>query len=1102
MIFDDEIEKSLAGLKDFQRATVDYAFQKYVGGKKRYLIADEVGLGKTIVARGIIAKLYQKYHRKNKDFVVVYICSNRALAKQNINKLSFSEESDEIIDFKEDNDRLSDLAFEDSISKSNKYNFKIKAFTPATSFDNRTRAGKQKERILLYRLLIDEFRDRRVSLMWFLKGGNRIENENWKTRIEKAEQDEKKQTNPIRHGLKEKFIKRIKQHLEISSKAYQYLEQGDKSLYDILLRILEPRKKHISFTKEGYSYNTWNTPLIAELRYYLNDVCADYLDADLFVLDEFQRFSTLIQDKEITGNDPGTEIAQRIFEKKDSKILLLSATPFKAYTNYINELDGENHYTEFRKVLRFLLHKQDDKFWTDLDLINHSFFSALHHLSEENFDQNNILDIKSEIEGIYRNAISRTERTLVENENVMESGIQKPLKVDTEDIIDFVVFDRIVQEINNSSLKTRSLPVPIEYVKSSPFPLSFLQDYEHLRVIEQELKENKDLEKLIQETTRAFVEKDIINNFDALLPEKFKSVVPNPKLRLLYEETVKNGGWQLLWIPPTIEYYYPGKNSPFVVARGFTKTLIFSAWKMVPRMVSALVSYEAERYSIGKFLKDKEDAKIEYFSTRRLPRPRLVFAKGLKNMNNFLLTYPSVFLAELYDPKQNLLEKKSLKQIKQQLKESIRTRLLELGVLNIKTEEQSGDWQKWNWFALFLLDRSVEGNKAFDAWKIKRFEDTSSFESDDEKKDNERGGKQEHFNEMLKCLSDKSYFPNLNKLSSAVLDRVCNFLAELTIGSPAIASLRTLDQLFPTTDSLNLQCAYNIGMAFTSLFNKPESIAIIDMKIDENENYYSNVIKYCIAGNIQSMLDEFLFQIKDSGNIKSNKDIADELCSILAVNTSSQDIKTKESLIKGEANLKIRTHYALPFGIGNNSDLKVGNRQIKVREAFNSPFRPFVLTSTSIGQEGLDFHYYCSKLIHWNLPSNPIDLEQREGRLKRYKSLAIRRTLVQKYKDDINSIENVWEEIYKIATKNKDADTCDLVPFWYSGKESNIKTIIPLYPFSKDGNRLDYIKNVLANYRLTFGQPRQEDLVSVLSHLDIDNVDLEQLTINLSPIKY
>ena len=64
-----------------------------------------------------------------------------------------------------------------------------------------------------------------------------------------------------------------------------------------------------------------------------------------------------------------------------------------------------------------------------------------------------------------------------------------------------------------------------------------------------------------------------------------------------------------------------------------------------------------------------------------------------------------------------------------------------------------------------------------------------------------------------------------------------------------------------------------------------------------------------------------------------------------------------------------------------------------VREAFNSPFWPFVLTTTSVGQEGLDFHLYCRDIVHWNLPSNPVDLEQREGRTDRYDGLSIRRNI-------------------------------------------------------------------------------------------------------------
>ena len=68
---------------------------------------------------------------------------------------------------------------------------------------------------------------------------------------------------------------------------------------------------------------------------------------------------------------------------------------------------------------------------------------------------------------------------------------------------------------------------------------------------------------------------------------------------------------------------------------------------------------------------------------------------------------------------------------------------------------------------------------------------------------------------------------------------------------------------------------------------------------------------------------------------------------------------------------------------GGPLEQSLRSRKTAVREAFNSPFWPFVLATTSVGQEGLDFHLYCRDIVHWNLPSNPVDLEQREGRINR-----------------------------------------------------------------------------------------------------------------------
>ena len=49
--------KILETLKDFQLQTVDYVYRRLYedcDAVKRFLVADEVGLGKTLVARGVV----------------------------------------------------------------------------------------------------------------------------------------------------------------------------------------------------------------------------------------------------------------------------------------------------------------------------------------------------------------------------------------------------------------------------------------------------------------------------------------------------------------------------------------------------------------------------------------------------------------------------------------------------------------------------------------------------------------------------------------------------------------------------------------------------------------------------------------------------------------------------------------------------------------------------------------------------------------------------------------------------------------------------------------------------------------------------------------
>ena len=52
---------------------------------------------------------------------------------------------------------------------------------------------------------------------------------------------------------------------------------------------------------------------------------------------------------------------------------------------------------------------------------------------------------------------------------------------------------------------------------------------------------------------------------------------------------------------------------------------------------------------------------------------------------------------------------------------------------------------------------------------------------------------------------------------------------------------------------------------------------------------------------------------------------------------------------------QIRCRYALRYGEARPETEVDEIRADQIRSAFNSPFRPFVLATTSIGQEGLDF---------------------------------------------------------------------------------------------------------------------------------------------------
>ena len=99
-------------------------------------MADEVGLGKTLVARGLIAKaldhLWDGPHRVDR-IDIVYICSNAQIARQNVRRLEIG--GGRFVRA----DRLTLLPREIHGLKANRVNYL--ALTPGTSFDLKSSMG-------------------------------------------------------------------------------------------------------------------------------------------------------------------------------------------------------------------------------------------------------------------------------------------------------------------------------------------------------------------------------------------------------------------------------------------------------------------------------------------------------------------------------------------------------------------------------------------------------------------------------------------------------------------------------------------------------------------------------------------------------------------------------------------------------------------------------------------------------------------------------------------------------------------------------------------------------------------------------------------------
>ena len=1044
---------ALDSLKDFQRRTVDYVSNRFYGRghTDRFLVADEVGLGKTMVARGIIARMLERSLGKGDRIDIVYVCSNATIARQNREKLNVLKGHT----FAQC-DRITMLpAMASQLSRS--VNFL--SVTPGTTFRHSQNLGTSRERALIYKMLRQDFSGFGQGFLNMLQGAVRTR-ERWKSLV---------QPDGVR--------------LDRNISA-QFRSEVNKSrrLRGRLERCCEKFRTYRPLDKITLEDSSLRAELVGELRTLLARVCMSSLSPKLVILDEFQRFKDLLSSDHEAGG-----LANLLFKDPDCRILLLSATPYKMLT--VEQDVEEDHYKDFTQTLEFLFGKDKkgdlDAVKTDIQIFRKGLMRSTEDVGEK------AKNAKDRLQARLLKVMCRTERVArSKNRDAMlkEDACKTDFK--TEDLAQAKL------------VSIADAPNMIEYWKSAPYLLNFMKKYQLRKRLDNK-RTSPEVSANLRKSRKQLLQIDNIRNFK-------KIDNPSPRMRYLFrdlfQEDLSQGLWQMLWLPPSMLYTRPTGHFN---AGPATKSLIFSSWNMVPDTIASLCSYEAERLMLGS-----NRSNYSYEGVANSLRPALRFYRNAKDrlpagMMSLAWLLPSPKLAACIDPLEATLRLGNGKPITISAlkKDAIATCKKLLGQLK-KGDQRKAIDRRWYWAAIAMLDRQ----SGMAGWCASKDGLKSIYA---EGSDGETAA---NFIDHVDLFTQAIEGDDQIQLGKQPPD-LAEVLAELALSGPGTCALRSLMRVSqePMTDEPEiLTAATEIAMGFRAMFNLPTSTSLV-RRISVKGGHWRKVLRYSLEGNLQSLLDEQIHLLSEAQSsvdetaLERARKISKALSGSLTLRTRNISVDEYKfgRASHSTKDFTMRGRFAMRFGnLKNDGDAEPESAD-RVRTAFNSPFRPFVLASTSIGQEGLDFHSWCHRVVHWNLPANPVDLEQREGRVHRYKGHAIRKNIAEKFglKGLLNwnrhDAPDPWSHLFRKAADERAEGTNDLVPYWVFDEGSfKIERKIPMLPFSKEVQRLEALKSSLALYRLVFGQPRQEELLAYL-HEAMPNEKVEEfvkeLAISLEP---
>lgn len=1012
----------IRGLKGFQRDTVEHVISQFYGpsGSRRFLVADETGLGKSMVARGVIARTIEQL--QDDDSVeridIVYVCSNAEIARQNLSRLNVLPAGGDGYKPVESASRLTLLAkhsrhFACAAAFASKP-VNLVSFTPGTSFDTGRRTGKAEERALLFLLLepylaLADGHQQRAALN--LLRGNVHAVETFKDQLARLKKELGGPPDPV---IARKFIKLAGKAGLIKRARGLIAELGRKS--ELPENMREPATK-----------------LISALRNELARASVETLKPDLVILDEFQRFRDLL----VKDSAPG-ELAHNLFEYGAAKVLLLSATPYKPFS-YAEERE-DDHYGNFKQMLKFLAEGS-----VNLDIAElRATFAKFRDAATSGGQTGELTKALRQklITVMSRNERSDHGSTIRLIETVAKS------EVEPKDLLGFAALRKLAVRLNS--------PMTIEYWKSAPYFINFSDTYQ----FGHDLKAALDDENLREDLRQAL--KGTQRLASGRVRKRQKIDYGNARMRALADATVDAGWWKLLWVPPSLPYLTPGGPYAEPFAQMMTKRLVFSSWAATPTAVASLLSHSAEHHIYSASGADPIQ--------RVAPRLRYRVESGQATaMTTLALFWPMPGLAALADPRA-LARDPGTPLDEATMRAEVASRLLDLpsGPTQHGT---AGD--AWYWIATLCRPDSLPDSVSNPA---EYMGSGSSGDSDDEQ---DSSLIRAH---VMRVLNASMAAPDLPPLPADLAETV----ASLALHSPANIAWRALGRIADgdaTVKQADIwHAAVVLAEGLRSLFNRPESTLLLSTFAEPNEPYWRTVLRYCAWGNLQAVMDEHLhhfYSDKGSPALTDKSLIAFAKTVAATMGLRVAQYSAFDPLAASRRPIRFGCRFALRYGGKRESEEDA--RMPEVREAFNSPFWPFVLASTSVGQEGIDFHRWSHSVVHWNTPANPVDFEQREGRVDRYAGHAIRRNIVAKHCEAIlrSDDHDPWKAAFRLGLDEQERFG-EFAPWWVYPGPAKIERIVMPYPLSIDNERLASLKRDVQLYRLTVGQPRQEDMLELL----------------------